>query len=65
MWPDKECPGWYEIRLECGHLTYQPTSNTNTVCHCGVCMLNHEAHVRELAAFEKRKISDPAKENYG
>jgi hypothetical protein len=53
-WPDKECPGWMECQLECGHLTHQPKSNTNKICHCGVCMLNHEAHVRELKKFEAR-----------
>jgi hypothetical protein len=62
MWPDAEVPGWMVCQLECGHITHQPKSNTNTIAHCGVCMLNHEAHVRELAAFQKKQITDPAKE---
>jgi hypothetical protein len=51
-----------EIQLECGHITHQPKANTNKICHCGVCRLNHEAHERELAQFEKNSITDPAKE---
>lgn len=63
MWPDKDGPpDWMECQLECGHITHQPKSNTNTIAHCGVCMLNHEAHLRELARFEKQKITDPASE---
>lgn len=55
MWPDPEMPAWMICRLACGHHTYQPKGNQNKACHCGVCMLNHESHRRELAAFEKRQ----------
>lgn len=61
-WPDPDGPeGWMVVRLECGHLTYQPQSNTNTICHCGVCMLDHEAHVREVARIQKEqeKLQQP------
>ena len=57
-WPDKDVDGWMELQLECGHITHQPKANTNRICHCGVCRLNHEAHVRELAAIQK-KIEQP------
>jgi hypothetical protein len=57
--PDVECPGWLVVQLECGHVTHQPKSNTNTLCHCGVCRLNHEAHARELAAIQKKLAEQP------
>lgn len=65
MWPDPEVDGRMVCQLECGHITQQPKSNTNTLCHCGVCRLNHEAHVRELAAFEKRQITNPEQPHHG
>lgn len=65
MWPDPEVPGWMVCQLECGHITHQPKSNTNKLCHCGVCRLNHEAHTRELAQFEKRQITNPEQPQHG
>ena len=62
-WPDKDVEGWMELQLECGHITHQPKSCTNKICHCGVCRLNHEVHLRELAAIEKKKIVEPPKES--
>lgn len=60
MWPDKDGPeGWMEVQLECGHLTHQPQGNTNKICHCGVCRLNHEAYLRELAAIQKKLAEQP------
>ncbi len=58
-WPDPEVDGWFVLQLECGHLTHQPKGFTNKVCHCGTCKLNHQAHLRELAAFEKRNPKPP------
>ena len=65
MWPDKDVDGWMEVQLECGHITHQPKGNTNKVCHCGVCMLNHEAHLRELAAFEKKNPKPQEQPHHG
>jgi hypothetical protein len=64
-WPDADHEGWNVIRLECGHLTHEPASNTNKVCHCGVCMLNHAAHLRELAEFEKKNPNPPQEPHHG
>lgn len=53
-WPDTEVPGWMVLQLECGHQTYEPKGNTNKSTHCGVCRLNHEAHVRDLKALQEK-----------
>jgi hypothetical protein len=66
-WPDKDVPGWMVCQLDCGHQTHQPKGNTNTLAHCGVCRLNHEAHERELKKFEAQiaKAAAPSPEAHG
>jgi hypothetical protein len=51
-------------QLDCGHQTHQPKGNTNTLAHCGVCRLNHEAHERELVRFQKQ-IANAAEQTHG
>lgn len=53
MWPDTDVPGWMTCQLECGHLTWQPTQNTNRICHCGQCVLDHQAHLQKMAQLAK------------
>lgn len=35
--PDPEVPGWNEIRLDCGHVSYQPEDNRTGIAYCAEC----------------------------
>ncbi len=52
--PDRDCPGWDVLHLECGHLSHAPSSTTHRVEYCGVCYFDHQAHLRAVRQIEAR-----------
>lgn len=52
--PDPEVKGWDALTLECGHESQLPSDCKISLQFCGVCRLNHEAHVREVKRLQQK-----------